>query len=67
MLRRAEVEGASGFAVTWFVEGCGSTAQRAGQRWAEALDLVVPFKRDTYRRIIDAFGPLIRAAATSAE
>ena len=39
-------------------------------RWAEiaeALDLVVPFKRDTYRRVIDAFGPLIRAAATSAE
>jgi hypothetical protein len=41
VLRRAEVEGASGFAVTWFVEGCGSTAQRAGQRWAEALDLAL--------------------------
>jgi hypothetical protein len=39
VLRRAEVEGASGFAVTWFVEGCGSTAQHAEQRWARALDL----------------------------
>ncbi len=38
-------------------------------RWAElaeALNLVVPFKRDTYRKVVDAFGPLIRAAATSA-
>ena len=41
VLRRAEVEGASGFAVTWFVEGCGSTAQRAGQSWAKALDLAL--------------------------
>jgi hypothetical protein len=41
VLRRAEVEGTSGFAVTWFVEGCGSTAQRAGQRWAKALDLAL--------------------------
>jgi hypothetical protein len=39
VLRRAEVEGRSGFAVTWFVEGCGSTAQGAEQRWARALDL----------------------------
>jgi hypothetical protein len=41
VLRRAEVEGTSGFAVTWFVEGCGSTAQRAGQHWAKALDLAL--------------------------
>jgi hypothetical protein len=41
VLRRAEVEGASGFAVTWFVEGCASTAQRAEQRWAKALDLAL--------------------------
>jgi hypothetical protein len=41
VLRRAEVEGASGFAVTWFVEGCGSTAQHAGQRWAQALDIAL--------------------------
>jgi hypothetical protein len=38
VLRRAEVEKVSGFAVTWFVEGCGSTAQDAGQRWSGALD-----------------------------
>jgi hypothetical protein len=41
VLRRAEVEGRSGFAVTWFVEGCGSTAQRAERRWARALDLAL--------------------------
>ena len=41
VLRRAEVEGVSGFAVTWFVEGCGSTAQGAAQRWAKALDLAL--------------------------
>jgi hypothetical protein len=41
VLRRAEVEGAWGFGVTWFVEGCGSTAQRAEQRWAKALDLAL--------------------------
>ena len=41
VLRRAEVEGASGFAVTWFVEGCGANAQLAGQRWAEALGLAL--------------------------
>ena len=46
VLRRAEVEGAWGFAVTWFVEGCGSTAQRAGQRWAEALDLALAVVMD---------------------
>jgi hypothetical protein len=46
VLRRAEVEGVSGFAVTWFVEGCGSTAQRAGQRWAEALDLALAVVMD---------------------
>jgi hypothetical protein len=46
VLRRAEVEGASGFAVTWFVEGCGSTAQLAGQRWAEALDLALAVVMD---------------------
>jgi hypothetical protein len=46
VLRRAEVEGASGFAVTWFVEGCGSTAQRAEQRWAKALDLALAVVTD---------------------
>jgi hypothetical protein len=46
VLRRAEVEGAAGFAVTWFVEGCGATAQRAGERWAEALDLALAVVMD---------------------
>jgi hypothetical protein len=41
VLRRAEVEGASGFAVTWFVEGCGSTAQGAEEAWAKALELAL--------------------------
>jgi hypothetical protein len=41
VLRRAEIEGVWGFAVTWFVEGCGSTAHRAGQMWAEALYLAL--------------------------
>jgi hypothetical protein len=41
VLRRAEVERSSGFAVTWFVEGCGSTPQHAEQRWAKALDLAL--------------------------
>jgi hypothetical protein len=41
VLRHAEVEGASGFAVTWFVEGCGSTAQGAEKAWAKALDLAL--------------------------
>ena len=48
VLRRAEVEGASGFAVTWFVEGCGSTAQGAGQRWASALNLALAVVADVH-------------------
>jgi hypothetical protein len=38
VLRRAEVDSGPGFAVTWFVEGCGATAQRAEQAWGEAFD-----------------------------
>ena len=37
-------------------------------RWAgidEVLDTVVDFKRETYRRVIEAFGPLARASADS--
>jgi hypothetical protein len=41
VLRSAEVEAAAGFGVTWFVEGCGTTAQRAGQNWGTALDLAL--------------------------
>jgi hypothetical protein len=37
VLRTAEVEGAPGFGVTWFLEGCGETAQQAEQRWGRAL------------------------------
>jgi hypothetical protein len=46
VLRRVEVEGVSGFAVTWFVEGCGSTAEHAEQRWATALDLALAVVTD---------------------
>jgi hypothetical protein len=38
VLRRAEVDSVPGFAVTWFVEGCGATPQRAAQAWSEAFD-----------------------------
>ena len=38
VLRRAEVDGVPGFGVTWFVEGCGATAQRADHRWTQAFD-----------------------------
>ena len=41
VLRCAEVEAAAGFGVTWFVEGCGATAQRACQNWSTALDLAL--------------------------
>jgi hypothetical protein len=41
VLRPALVEAASGFAVTWFVEGCGATAHGAAQRWAHGLDLAL--------------------------
>jgi hypothetical protein len=41
VLRHAEVEGVPGFAVTWFVEGCGATALSAGRRWAVAFDLAL--------------------------
>jgi hypothetical protein len=41
VLRHAQVEGVPGYAVTWFVEGCGATAHSAGQRWAIAFDLAL--------------------------
>ncbi len=41
VLRRAEVEAVPGFGVTWFVEGCGATADRAREAWAKALDLAL--------------------------
>jgi hypothetical protein len=42
VLRRAEVEDVPGFGVTWFVEGCGLSAQHAGKTWSEALNLALP-------------------------
>ncbi len=39
VLRRASVDGVSGFGVTWFVAACGPTAERAEQSWCEALHL----------------------------
>jgi hypothetical protein len=39
VLRHAEVEGRSGFAVSWFVEGCGATAALAEDRWSHAMAL----------------------------
>jgi hypothetical protein len=39
VLRRARLDALPGFGVTWFVEGCGATAQRADESWAEALDV----------------------------
>jgi hypothetical protein len=41
VLRTAEVEGVPGFGVTWFLEGCGETAQQAVQRWGDALDIAL--------------------------
>ncbi len=41
VLRRAQVDAVPGFGVTWFVEGCGATAQRADQGWENALDLAL--------------------------
>jgi hypothetical protein len=46
VLRRAEVNGVAGYGVSWFVEGCGATAQRARQAWSEALGLALPVMMD---------------------
>lgn len=42
VLRRAETWGMAGFGITWFVQGCGATAERAEQRRAEALERTLP-------------------------
>ena len=42
VLRRAEVRGRSGFAVTCFFQGCGATSELAAFRWAEALAHALP-------------------------
>ena len=41
VLRRAQVDALPGFGVTWFVEGCGATAQRADQGWGHAFNLAL--------------------------
>lgn len=42
ILRRAQVNDEPAYGVTWFVEGCGATADRAGQAWSKALHLALP-------------------------
>jgi hypothetical protein len=37
VMRRAQVDGVPGFGVSWFVEGCGASAQRADQGWKQAF------------------------------
>jgi hypothetical protein len=39
VLRPAHADALPGFAVTWFVEGCGATPQSAEQRWRDALHI----------------------------
>jgi hypothetical protein len=41
VLRHADVDSVAGFAVTWYVEGCGSTLQAAGKSWSDALQLAL--------------------------
>jgi len=41
VLRRAVVDGVPGYGMTWFVEGCGETAQHAEQAWGRVFDLAL--------------------------
>lgn len=41
VVRRAQVGAVPGFGVTWFVEGCGTSAQRADEGWSQALALAL--------------------------
>jgi hypothetical protein len=41
VMRRAVVDGVPGYGVTWFVEGCGATAERAERAWIGAFDLAL--------------------------
>jgi hypothetical protein len=41
VLRRAVVDGVPGYGMTWFVEGCGETAQHAERAWGGAFDLAL--------------------------
>jgi hypothetical protein len=42
VLRPALVNEVAGYGVSWFVEGCGATAQHARQAWSGALGLALP-------------------------
>ena len=42
VLRHAQVDGHSGFGVSWFVQGCGANVEIAEQMWARALRLALP-------------------------
>jgi hypothetical protein len=41
VLRRAVVDGVPGYGMSWFVEGCGETVQRAELAWGGAFDLAL--------------------------
>jgi hypothetical protein len=41
VLRRAQVDAVPGYGVTWYVEGCGASAQRADEGWGQALELAL--------------------------
>lgn len=41
VLRRSEIRGVQGFAVTWFIEACGATPEGAVHRRTEALALAL--------------------------
>jgi hypothetical protein len=41
VLRRAQVDDIPGYGVTWYVEGCGASAQRADQSWGQALEIAL--------------------------
>jgi hypothetical protein len=41
VMRRAQVDAVQGYGVTWYVEGCGASAQRAAQGWGHALELAL--------------------------
>jgi hypothetical protein len=41
-MRRAEVHGAAGFGVTWFLLGCGRDFEAALDSWQKAMGLGLP-------------------------
>ena len=49
VLRQAQANHATGYGVSWFVEGCGGTAQRAREAWSEAVGLALPVIMDAHR------------------